>query len=55
MEQDDHDNYVCSSSSADSILAFVIHAEEVVGGGSELVLVPRRGVRLVIEWHGGSS
>ena len=34
MEQDDHNNYVCSSSSADSIAGVrnddEIHAEEVV-------------------------
>ena len=51
MEQDDRDDYVCSSSSADSIAGGsndedaytekIIEVEE----GSEIVLIPRREVR----------
>ena len=52
----EQDDYVCSSSSTDSIISGSsdeIYAEEVVEdeGESERVLVPRREVR-VIEWHG---
>ena len=57
MEQGD---YVCSSSSADSIASSSndeIYAEEVVEdeGESELVLVRRREVRVIFEWHGGGG
>ena len=51
MEQDDRDEYVCSSSSADSIAGGSndedAYAEEIieVEEGSELVLIPRREVR----------
>ena len=54
MEQDDHDDYVYSSSSADSIAGGSndedMYTEEVIEneGENELVLVPRRKVRVII-------
>ena len=53
MEQDDRDEYVCSSSSADSITGGSndedIYAEEMVEAeeGSEPILIPRREVRVI--------
>ena len=53
MEQDDRDEYVCSSSSADSIAGGSndedIYAEEMVEAeeGSEPILIPRREVRVI--------
>ena len=53
MEQDDRDEYVCSSSSADSIAGAsndeAVYAEEMVEAeeGSELILIPTREVRVI--------
>ena len=55
IEQGDRDKYVCSSLSADSVVGGSsnedVCTEEIVDdeGVSELVLIPRREVRVIID------